>query len=143
MVPERSRSHFLFFIIIIFFFASSFFAKYFQIIRYILSKLVNVIKSENRNKPTISRINYWDQVNSWKNFWKFWNGPSCRNKSGSFLLLNVATYRQSSDTGACVKKLSQILVNNIDRGGRGIGLRIYVIYLFIIYSFFIVDFLHS
>ena len=142
MVPERSRSHFLFFIFF-FFFASSFFAKYFQIIRYILSKLVNVIKSENRNKPTISRINYWDQVNSWKNFWKFWNGPSCRNKSGSFPLLNVATYWQSSDTGACVKKLSQILVNNIDRGGRGIGFRIYVIYLFIIYSFFIVDYLHS
>ena len=32
--------------------------------------------------PTISHINYWDQVNSWKNLWKFWNGPLCRNKSG-------------------------------------------------------------
>ena len=33
---------------------------------------------------TISYINYWDQVNSWKNLWKFWNDPLCRNKSGNF-----------------------------------------------------------
>ena len=33
-----------------------------------------------------------------------------------------------SDTETCVKKLSQILANNIDNGGRGIGLRIYVRY---------------
>ena len=32
---------------------------------------------------TISHINYLDQINSWKNLWKFWNGPICRNKSGS------------------------------------------------------------
>ena len=75
---------------------------------------------------TISHINYWDQVNSWKNLWKFWNGPLCRNKSGPSPLLNVAVYWQSSDTETCVKKLSQILANNIDNGGRGIGLRIYV-----------------
>ena len=42
------------------------------------------------NFVTISHINYWDQVSSWKNFWKFCNGPLCRNKSGSFPLLNVA-----------------------------------------------------
>ena len=24
---------------------------------------------------TISCINYWDQINSWKNLWKLWNGP--------------------------------------------------------------------
>ena len=27
---------------------------------------------------TISHVNYWDQVNSWKNLWKFWNDPLCR-----------------------------------------------------------------
>ena len=58
-------------------------------------------------------------------FWKFWNGPLCRNKSGPFPLLNVAIYWQSSNTKACTKKLSQILANNINNGGRGIGLRIY------------------
>ena len=40
----------------------------------------------------------------------------------------IAVYWQSSDTKTCVKKLSQILANNIDNGGRGIGLRIYVRY---------------
>ena len=34
------------------------------------------------NSVTIPHINYWDHVNSWKNFWKFWNGSLCRNKSG-------------------------------------------------------------
>ena len=34
---------------------------------------------------TISHINYWNQVNSRKNLWKFWNVPPCGNKSGSFL----------------------------------------------------------
>ena len=77
---------------------------------------------------TISHINYWDQVNFWKNLWKFWNGPLCRYKSGPFLLLNVAGYWKSSNTEACAQKLSQILANNIDHGGRGIGLRIYVRY---------------
>ena len=33
------------------------------------------------NFVTISHINYWDQVNSWKKLWKSWNGPLCRNKS--------------------------------------------------------------
>ena len=40
----------------------------------------------------------------------------------------MAVYWQSSDTETCVKKLSQILANNIDNVGRGIGLRIYVRY---------------
>ena len=31
---------------------------------------------------TISHVNYRDQLNSWKNLWKFCNGPLCRNKSG-------------------------------------------------------------
>ena len=78
--------------------------------------------------PSISQIIYWDQVNSSKNLWKLWNGPLCRNKSGPSLLLNVAVYWQSSDTETCVKKLSQILANNIDNRERGIGLRIYVRY---------------
>ena len=34
------------------------------------------------NFVTIFHINYRDQVNSWKNLWKFWNGPLCKNKSG-------------------------------------------------------------
>ena len=88
----------------------------------------NFIYLPSSNFVTISHINYWDQVNSWKNLWKFWNGPLCRNKSGPSPLLNVAVYWQSSDTETCVKKLSQILANNIDNGGRGIGLRIYVRY---------------
>ena len=74
----------------------------------------NFIYLPSSNFVTISHINYWDQVNSWKSLWKFWNGPLCN--------------WQSSDTETCVKKLSQILANNIDNGGRGIGLRIYVRY---------------
>ena len=50
------------------------------------------------------------------NIWKFWNGPPYRNKSGSFHLLDVAVYRQSSKAKACTKKLSQILANNIVMG---------------------------
>ena len=42
------------------------------------------------NFVTISLINYLDEVNSWKNLWKFWNGPLIRNTSGSSLLLNFA-----------------------------------------------------
>ena len=43
-------------------------------------------------------------------------------------LLNVPAYWQSSNSEACTKRLSQILAKNIDNGGRGIGLRIYVRY---------------
>ena len=76
---------------------------------------------------TISLINYWDQDNSWKKVCIFWNGPLCRNKSAPLPpQLNVAAYWQSSNTEACAKKLSQILANNIDKEGRGIGIRIYV-----------------
>ena len=39
-----------------------------------------------------------------------------------------AAYRQSSNNEFCAKKLSQIFANNIDNGGRGIGLRICVRY---------------
>ena len=86
---------------------------------------------------TISEINYWDQVNSQKNLWKFWNGPLCRNKSGPFPLLNVAAYWKSSNTETCAKNLSQILANNIDNGGREIGLRIYMTYCrWLLWNFF-------
>ena len=68
---------------------------------------------------TISHINYWDQVNSWKNLWKLWNGPFCRNKSGPSSLLNVTGYWKNSNTKAWFKKLSQILANNIYHGGEG------------------------
>ena len=47
----------------------------------------NFIYLTSSNFVTISHINYWDQVNSWKNLWKFWNGPLCRNKSGPFPIL--------------------------------------------------------
>ena len=68
----------------------------------------------------ISHINYWDELNSWKNFWRFWNGPLCRNKSGPSPLLNVVVYWQSSKAETCAKKLSQILANKIDNGGAGL-----------------------
>ena len=38
-----------------------------------------------------------------------------------------------SNTETCVKKLSQILANNIDNGGKRIGLRIYVRYCSSVY----------
>ena len=78
------------------------------------------------HNAAISYINYWDQVTSWKTFWKFWNGPLCRNKSLPLLLLNFAALWQSSNTVACAKKLSQILASNIGNGGRETEIRIYV-----------------
>ena len=69
------------------------------------------------NCVTISHINYWNQVNSWKDLWKFWKGLLCRIKSGPFPLLDVARYWKSSNTKACTKKLSQILANKIMKGG--------------------------
>ena len=96
---------------------------YFHLYKLLRERLLNLILL-----PTISHIDYWDQLNSWKIFWKFWNGPLCRNKSGPSSLLNVVVYLQSSSTEACAKKLSQILANNIDNERRGIGLRIYVRY---------------
>ena len=43
-------------------------------------------------------------------------------------LLTVAPYWKSSYIEACAKKLSQTLANNIDNGGKGIGLGIHVMY---------------
>ena len=42
--------------------------------------------------PTIFHTNYRDKGNSWKNFWKFWNGPLFRNKSDLYFSLNIAAY---------------------------------------------------
>ena len=80
----------------------------------------NFIYPTSSNFVTISHINYWDQVNSWKNLWKFWKGPLCRDKSGPFPLLNVAGYWKSSNTEDCAKKLSHILANNFCHGRRGL-----------------------
>ena len=52
-------------------------------LRIYLSKGCTKTSQRCTSLATISHINYWDQVNSWKNLWKFWNGPLCRNKSGS------------------------------------------------------------
>ena len=71
------------------------------------------------NFVTTSHINYWNQVNSWKNLRKFWNGTLCRNKSRTCPLLDVSAYWKSSNNEVCT---------NTDIGGRGVGLRIYVTY---------------
>ena len=73
-----------------------------------------------RNKLLTSHRNYWDQVNSWKKIWKFWNGPLCRRKSGLFSLRNVVTYWKSSNSEACSKKRSQLIASKIDNGGGGL-----------------------
>ena len=69
---------------------------------------------------TISHINYWDQVNTWKNFWKFRNSLLWRCKSGPSPLLNSTAYWKSSNTRACAKKLSQILAKTIDNKEKGL-----------------------
>ena len=37
--------------------------------------VTNFIDLTSLHFVTIYRINYWDQVNSWKNLWKLWNDP--------------------------------------------------------------------
>ena len=69
-------------------------------------------------KLAISHKNYLHQVNSWKNFWKFWDDPLCRNKSGSYPPHRGLRQETASDTAA----------NSIDNMERGIGLRICVKY---------------
>ena len=79
-------------------------------------------------ETTISHINYWDQVNSWKNLLKFGNGLLCRNNSFSSSWSMLQDIGRVEKTEVCTKKMSQILANNIDNGVREIGLRIYVRY---------------
>ena len=43
----------------------------------------NSIYLTSTNFVAISCRNYWDLLNSWKNFFKFCNISPCRNKSGS------------------------------------------------------------
>ena len=80
----------------------------------------NFIYLPSSNFVTISHINYWDQVNSWKNLWKFWNGPLCRNKSGPSPLLNVAVYWQSSDTKLVSRNCLRYLQTTLIMGGGGL-----------------------
>ena len=55
-------------------------------------------------------------------FMDIWNGPICKNKSGSFSLLNLAAYLKSSKTKAFAKTLSQILhATLIIGGGRSLS----------------------
>ena len=68
-------------------------------------------------KSTISHINYWDQVNSWKSLWKFWSSALLRNVSDPFPLLNVAVCCKSSNTEGCVKKLSRYLQTTMNKEG--------------------------
>ena len=69
----------------------------------------------------IYHINYWSQVDYCKHFRKLWNGQFCWNKSCcSSSLVNVATFRKSSNTKPCIKKLSKILENIIDNGGKAL-----------------------
>ena len=79
-----------------------------------------------KGEPTISHINYWDQVagkiyeNSGMVYFAEIKLPSP--------LLNVAAHWKSSNTEACAKNLSQILASNTDNGEQEIGLRIFVRY---------------
>ena len=88
----------------------------------------NFIYLTSSNFVTISHINYCDQVNAWKNLWKFWNGPLCRNKSSTspYSMLQdigrVATPKLVSTN--CLRYLQTTLI----MGGAGIGLRIYLRY---------------
>ena len=52
----------------------------------------NFIYLTSSNFVTISHINYLDQLNSWNNFLKFWNGLLCRNKSGPYPLHNLEVF---------------------------------------------------
>ena len=85
-----------------------------------------------RQVATISYINYWDQFNSWKNFWKFWNGPICRNKSGPYpysMLLYIGRVATSKLVPRnCLTYFQTTLIMRGGGWGRGIGLRIYVRY---------------
>ena len=85
----------------------------------------DVIYLTSSNFVAISHINYWDQINSWKNLWKFWNGLLC----SPLPLLTVAGYWKSSNTEACVwETVSDTCKQHWSWGGGGIGLRIYVRY---------------
>ena len=90
------------------------------------------------NETTIPYINYWDQVNSWKKVWKFWNGSFCRNKS-SRLPYSLLQYIGRVATWKFVPR--NCLRYNIDNGEKGLvpefmwGIALFFIFLFI-YLFF-------
>ena len=83
-------------------------------------KTKHYLNLTSSNFAITSHINYWDQVNFWKKFWKFWNDPSCRNKSAPFPLRNVVAYWKNINTEACANKLSQTLANNLHHRGWGL-----------------------
>ena len=53
----------------------------------LFSTITSPVKSSSNFNEDLLKITYW-----WKNLWKLWNVPLCRNKSGPFSLLNVAAY---------------------------------------------------
>ena len=76
-------------------------------------------------RSTISHINYWGQVNSWKNLWKFWNCLLCRNKLGS----SPYSVLQHKIRVATSKLLPRnCLRSNNDNWGNEDDLRTYVSY---------------
>ena len=79
---------------------------------------------KNFTSPTISHINYWDQLNSWKTSWKLWNGLLCIRPP-------PPTPYFSTNTEAFAKKLPQLLTIKTDNRGSRIGLKFYVSYCII------------
>ena len=64
------------------------------------------------NFVIISHINYWQQVNSWKNWWKFSNGPEINEVPSPYSMLQhigrVATPKLMPRT--CLTYLQTILI---------------------------------
>ena len=70
--------------------------------------------------PTISHINCWDQVNSWKNLWKFWNGPRCRNKSSPFPYSMLQDIRRVATPKLVPRNCPRYLQTTLIMGGGGL-----------------------
>ena len=84
--------------------------------------LVNQITTDfiylvSSNFVTISHMHYWDQVNSWKTLWKFWNCPLCRNKSGPFQYLMLQHISRVATTKLvpriCLRYLQAALIMEV------------------------------
>ena len=70
--------------------------------------------STSSNFVAISGINYWDQVNSWKHLWEFWNGPLCRNEVSSPYSMLQDIGRVA--TAKLVPRNCLILANSMENG---------------------------
>ena len=68
----------------------------------------------------ISHINYWDQVNSKKNFSKLSNDSLCRNRSGPSPLLNATAYWEIINMNARVKNCLRYWQTTMIMGGKGL-----------------------